>query len=113
MAYIAQYSPRFGTAAFKLKDNISREEKKRREEELMKILRKTALENNKRYLEKTVEVLVSGESKKGEWFGYTGTNKNVKIRITNRELQITNLLGKFVKVKITKVKDFGMEGIIE
>ncbi|MFA4941784.1 MAG: tRNA (N6-isopentenyl adenosine(37)-C2)-methylthiotransferase MiaB [Patescibacteria group bacterium] len=104
MAYIAQYSPRFGTAAFKLKDNVSREEKKRREEELMKILRKTALENNKKYLGKTTEVLVSGESKKREQYGYTKTNKNVKIKMSNVKS------GEFVKVKITKVEDFGMEG---
>jgi tRNA-2-methylthio-N6-dimethylallyladenosine synthase len=30
MAYISKYSPRFGTAAFKLKDNVSIKEKKRR-----------------------------------------------------------------------------------
>jgi tRNA-2-methylthio-N6-dimethylallyladenosine synthase len=110
MAYIAKYSPRFGTAAAKLEDNVSREEKKRREEELMKILRKTALENNKKYLGKIVEVLISGKNKKGEWFGYTETNKNVKFEITNYELRIADLMGKFLKVKITKVKDFGMEG---
>ncbi|MEA3450078.1 MAG: MiaB/RimO family radical SAM methylthiotransferase, partial [Patescibacteria group bacterium] len=38
MAYIAQYSPRYGTAAFKLKDNVSRDEKKRREKELLELL---------------------------------------------------------------------------
>lgn len=110
MAYIAQYSPRFGTAAFKLKDNVSREEKKRREEELTKILRKTALENNKKYLGKTVEVLVAGKSRKGEWCGYTGTNKNVKIKVGSKKLEVRN--GEFTKVKITKVKDFGMEGVV-
>ncbi|MDD5290874.1 MAG: tRNA (N6-isopentenyl adenosine(37)-C2)-methylthiotransferase MiaB [Patescibacteria group bacterium] len=112
MAYIARYSPRPGTAAYKLKDDVAPEEKKRREEELMKILRKTALENNEKYLGKTIEVLISGKNKRGEWYGYTGTNKNVKIRITNYELRITNLTGKFVKVKITKVRDFGLEGTI-
>ena len=110
MAYIAQYSPRFGTAAFKLKDDVSREEKKRREEELMKILQKTALANNKKYLGKIVEVLVAGKSRKGEWCGHMGTNKNVKIRFRNQESGIRNFIGKFVNVKIVKAKDFGMEG---
>ncbi|PLX27925.1 tRNA (N6-isopentenyl adenosine(37)-C2)-methylthiotransferase MiaB [Candidatus Parcubacteria bacterium] len=41
MAYIAQYSPRPGKMAEKLKDDVSKEEKKKREEELMAILRKT------------------------------------------------------------------------
>ncbi len=39
-AYIACYSPRPGTAAFKLKDNISRQEKKERRKILVKILEK-------------------------------------------------------------------------
>jgi len=58
MAYIAQYSPRAGTAAFKLKDNVPREEKKQREKILTEILRQTALENNQKYIGKTVEILV-------------------------------------------------------
>jgi tRNA-2-methylthio-N6-dimethylallyladenosine synthase len=38
-AYINKYSPRPGTASFKLKDNVSWEEKKRREKELRKYLK--------------------------------------------------------------------------
>ncbi len=40
LAYIAKYSPRPGTAAFKMKDNIPLEEKKRREKILRKIINK-------------------------------------------------------------------------
>lgn len=106
MAYIAQYSPRFGTAAAKLVDDVEKKEKKRREEELMKILRKTALKNNREYLEKTFDVLINDKNKTGEWFGYTRTNKNVRIRTAKKE----DLTGKFVKVKINKIQDFGLEG---
>ncbi|MDD5031466.1 MAG: MiaB/RimO family radical SAM methylthiotransferase [Patescibacteria group bacterium] len=109
MAYIARYSGRPGTAAYKLKDDVSLAEKKRREEELIKILRRTALENNKKYLGKTVEVLVVGKSRKGEWYGYTETNKNTGIKIY--DLRIKNIIGKFVKVKIIKARDFGLEGV--
>jgi tRNA-2-methylthio-N6-dimethylallyladenosine synthase len=38
MAYIAKYSPRPGTAAFKMKDNVPLKEKKRREKILMDII---------------------------------------------------------------------------
>jgi tRNA-2-methylthio-N6-dimethylallyladenosine synthase len=38
MAYISQYSPRPGTAAFKVKDNVPREEKKRRWRILEKLI---------------------------------------------------------------------------
>jgi tRNA-2-methylthio-N6-dimethylallyladenosine synthase len=41
IAYIAKYSPRPGTAAFKLKDDVPLEEKKRREKILREIIKKT------------------------------------------------------------------------
>ena len=40
MAYISQYSPRQGTGSFKLEDNISNKEKKKRKFKLDKILKK-------------------------------------------------------------------------
>lgn len=108
MAYIAQYSPRYGTAAYDLVDNVEKDEKRRREDELMELLRKTALKNNKEYLGKVVEILVNEKNKKNEWLGYTRTGKNVKIINTGKE----DFKGEFVKVKIIRAKDFGMEGEI-
>jgi tRNA-2-methylthio-N6-dimethylallyladenosine synthase len=108
MAYIARYSPRPGTAAAQLDDDVPRAEKKRREEELMKILRKTALENNKKYLGKTVEVLAEGKNRKGNLIGKTRTFKNVECQMSNVKCNI----GDFVKVKIKKAQDFGLEGEI-
>jgi tRNA A37 methylthiotransferase MiaB len=92
-----------------MKDNVTKTEKKRREDELNKILSKTCLENNIPYLGKEVEVLLSGKNKKGEWMGYTRTLKKVKVKNIKAKTNI-DLTGKFVFVKITKVKDFGMEG---
>ena len=46
MAYINKYSPRAGTAAEKLKDNVSIAEKKRREKVLTEILKQIALEKS-------------------------------------------------------------------
>lgn len=106
MAYIAQYSPRFGTASYNMKDDISKQEKKKREEELMSILRKTALANNKKYLKKTVEVLVAGHGKDGKYFGKTRTDKHVTCNMKHE----ADLIGKFIKVKVEKVRDFGLEG---
>lgn len=105
MAYIAQYSPRPGTAAGKLKDNIPNDEKKLREEELMKILRKTSLNKNKLYKNKIVEVLVD-KKRSNFYFGKTRTNKVVKFKKQNNK----NLIGKFIKVKITQAEDFGLSG---
>jgi len=102
MAYIAQYSPRPGTAAAKLKDDVPKAEKKRREEELMKVLRETALENNKQYVGKTVEVLVEGCGKDEKFWGKTRTGKVVKLRMKNEECKI----GEFVDVEIKKALQF-------
>jgi len=110
MAYISRYSPRPGTVSSKIKDDVSRIEKKRRDEELTKILKKTASANNKKYVGKTMEVLVEGKNKNGEWFGKTRASKNIRIKKLGAGSK--NLIGKFVKVKINKVKNFGMEGKI-
>lgn len=124
MAYIVQYSPRPGTIAQKkFKDDISRLEKERREKELNKILEKTALENNKKLVGKTLEVLVEKKLtrplrlreanggratfnlKLSTYLGKTATFKTIKFTLKNE-----NLLGKFLKVKILKAKSFGLEG---
>lgn len=88
MAYIAQYSPRPGTAAARLTDNVAPLEKKRREIFLNKILAQTALTNNKKYLGRQIEVLIN-ETKNGLALGKTVTNKNIKVfgdhlRVGNR-----------------------------
>ncbi len=99
MAYIAQYSPRAETAAAKLKDNVPHQEKKRRKEVLTEILRKTALENNKKYIGQTVKILVESNQR-----GKTRSFKNVKFESTK------DLIGGFVKIKITKATPWGLKG---
>jgi tRNA-2-methylthio-N6-dimethylallyladenosine synthase len=109
MAYINKYSPREGTASYKMKDNISWEEKKKRESILNKILKETALENNEKYVGKIVDVLIY---ESGIIYGKTRSFKNVKIElgIMNHGLRIKE--GKFIKVKITKAKFWNLEGEI-
>lgn len=102
MAYIAKYSPRAGTAAVKLKDNVPQKEKSRREKILTEILKQTALENNEKYIGKEVEVLMMDNS-----IGKTRTNKTVKINSKK------NLSGKFVKVKITNALAWSLKGEYE
>ena len=119
MAYISQYSPRPETAALKMKDNVSRAEKKRREKVLTKILEKTVLENNKKYVGKVVEVLVdkkiavrphsslAARSDRLRYLAHTRTQKKVAF-YSNKKIPV----GSFVKVKITKARTFGLEGKI-
>ncbi|MFH1412662.1 MAG: tRNA (N6-isopentenyl adenosine(37)-C2)-methylthiotransferase MiaB [bacterium] len=102
MAYIAQYSPRYGTPAYKLEDNVMAKEKKRREQELIKLL-STALRNNKKYKGLAVKVLVDGQ-KHDYYIGHTSTHKTVKF------IGKPGLIGKFVNVKINNIEDFGLSG---
>jgi tRNA-2-methylthio-N6-dimethylallyladenosine synthase len=105
LAYTAMYSPRYGTTAYKMKDDVSEAEKKKREDEILKILKATALEKNNKYLHKTVKVLVEGKNRSNKYFGKTSSYKNV-----NFASDENNLIGKFVKIKINKAQDFGLEG---
>jgi len=99
MAFLAKYSPRPGTISFKMNDDVLQDEKKRRENFLNNILRKTALKNNKKYLGKTCEILVEKKD-----IGRTKTFKLVKFNSDR------NLIGKIVKVKITKAMAWILEG---
>jgi tRNA-2-methylthio-N6-dimethylallyladenosine synthase len=128
MAYIAQYSSRPETAAWKLKDDVSKKEKERRENVLTEILKKTALENNKKYIGKVVEVLVDkklgsklsfeelrANNKQGKslalephkYLAHTRTQKKV-LFYSNKKIPI----GDFTQIRITKVKAFSLEGEI-
>lgn len=103
MAYIAKYSPRPQTKASKIKDNVPIEEKEKRKKIINEILKKTGLENNKKYIGKTVEVLVE-KAEKGFLIGKTKSYKTVKLKGNK------NLLGKFSKTEITDASPWGLKG---
>ncbi|MCF7794905.1 tRNA (N6-isopentenyl adenosine(37)-C2)-methylthiotransferase MiaB [Patescibacteria group bacterium] len=105
LAYTAMYSPRYGTVAYKMEDDVSDEEKKKREDEILDILKITALEKNNEYLNKTVKVLVEGKNRSNKYFGKTSSYKTVSF-----DSKENNLIGKFVKIKINKSQSFGLEG---
>ncbi len=110
MTFVSQFSPRFGTAAAKMEDNVSKEEKTRRENILLDIVQKSALKNNQHYLNKSVKVLIEGVSRKGLLFGKTDSFKVVKV---NHESPIKNyedFIGKFVDVKINEIKELSLYG---
>ena len=81
------------------------EVKKERLAILNEHINKYALQNNLKYKNKVVEVLIEGESdKKGRFMGYTDTMKLVNVACDKK------YLGKIVKVKITEVKTWSMDG---
>jgi len=103
MAFIAEYSPRPQSfACEKLENDVLKKEKQRRFQSLTKILKKTALKNNKKLLNKEVEVLVL--EKDGEYYnGRTDQNKPVRFKSNS-------ILKGFVKVKIKKATIWNLEG---
>jgi tRNA-2-methylthio-N6-dimethylallyladenosine synthase len=103
LIYFGQFSPRPGTVAWKMKDDVLKLEKSRREKFLNEILKKTAFSNNQKYLGKTLEVLIDLE-KAGIYFGRTRSGKDVKIKTDQK-----NLVGTFTKAKITKSNTWNLE----
>jgi len=108
MAYLSQYSPRANTKAFALSDNITKQEKKQREEILNNILKKTALQNNKKYIGKTVKVLIE-KIDNNIATGKTATHKTVKIKINKKETDKINE-NDFINAEITDAGSWGLSG---
>lgn len=105
-AFTFIYSPREGTPAAKMKDNVPMEVKKERLQRLNALVNKLAIEKNDRYKGQIVEVLVDGESKNNPEVlaGYTRTNKLVNF------VAPKSLIGQLVKVKVTDAKTWSLNG---
>lgn len=105
-AYTFIYSPREGTPAARMKDDVPMEVKKERLQRLNELVNEIALEKNKQYENKIVEVLVQGESKKNSdvLTGYTRGNKVVHFKGPK------SLIGKLVDVKIVNAKTWTLDG---
>ncbi|MEA3459930.1 MAG: TRAM domain-containing protein, partial [Chloroflexota bacterium] len=101
--HIAAFSPRPGTPAARLLDDVPPEEKERRRKLLEELQEGIAAEINRRLLGKTVEVLVE-EKHKGKWKGRTRTNKLVFFQDNK------NWRGKLAQVKITWAGPWSMQG---
>ena len=106
-AFTFIFSPREGTPAAKMKDETPLKVKEERLHRLNELVNEYALEANKKYLNKTVKVLLDEESdKEGCLVGYTETMKLVNVKAPKE------MLGKIVDVKITEVKTWSMNGEI-
>jgi len=107
LAYIARFSPRPGTAAAKIKDDISPATKKEREKILTEIVNKTALQRNKKLVGKTTNVLVETSRQKGAGYENYGKNEYFK---TVKFASDQDLKNNIVPVKITRALAWGLYG---
>ena len=105
-AYIFKYSPRPGTPAFEMEDDISHEEKKRRFGHLDDVQRSIQSENLRRYVGRELSVLVEKPAVKSDTdlSGHSTCHRVVNFHGEK------DLLGKIVNVKINEVKSNSLYG---
>ncbi len=92
MAFIFKYSPRSGTPAAEMEDQVPQEEKERRNQVLLDILGRHSLARNQELIGKTVEILVEGPARKGEGMFMGRTRGFRKVIFPGRERQIGELI---------------------
>ncbi|MCZ2258750.1 tRNA (N6-isopentenyl adenosine(37)-C2)-methylthiotransferase MiaB [Sporosarcina sp. G11-34] len=105
-AFTYIYSPRDGTPAAKMKDNIPMEVKKARLQRLNQLVNDYSAKAMKPYEGEIVEVLVEGASKRNDEVlaGYTRKSKLVNFKAPQ------SVIGKLVNVKITAAKTWSLDG---
>jgi tRNA-2-methylthio-N6-dimethylallyladenosine synthase len=107
VCHVAMYSPRPGTVAAKLEDDVPPEEKKRRLQAVNEIQERLLADINRDLLGQRVEVLVE-EKHKGKWKGRTRTNKLVFF--SDEGAGGPDWRGKRVDVDITWTGPWSMQG---
>lgn len=105
-AYTFIYSPREGTPAASMEDNVPMSVKKERLQRLNNVVNENSLRFNGRLRGEVVEVLVESESKNNSEVlaGRTRSNKLVHFEGSK------DLIGTFVQVKITEPMTFYIQG---
>ena len=109
VVHVAAYSPRPGTAASRLPDDVPQEAKARRRKIVEDLQEDIAGGINQRLLGETVEVLVE-EKHRGKWKGRTRTNKLVFFEDDEDWPCTGQVRGKLAQVKITWAGPWSMQG---
>jgi tRNA-2-methylthio-N6-dimethylallyladenosine synthase len=105
-AYIFKYSPRPGTPAFEMEDNVSPKVKGERFSELEGIQKALQTKNLKRYINSSVSVLAERVSTRSadHLTGHSSCHKIVNFAAPD------DMLGKIVNVKVTEIKSNSLFG---
>ena len=105
-AFTFIFSPREGTPASLMKDDVSFKEKETRLKRLNDIVNFHSNENNQKYVGEIVPVLVQGVNEKdsNKVYGYTETMKLVNVEADKETI------GQIINVRITEAKSFSMNG---
>ncbi|TKJ30995.1 MAG: tRNA (N6-isopentenyl adenosine(37)-C2)-methylthiotransferase MiaB [Chloroflexi bacterium B3_Chlor] len=103
VVHVAAYSPRPGTPAARLDDDVPQQQKERRRRLIEELQRQIAAEINHELLESTTEILVE-DKHKGKWRGRTRTNKLVFFN------DDADWRGKLARVEVTWAGPWSMQG---
>lgn len=104
--YTFIYSKRSGTKAANMPDATSDAEKRQRMERLLTLQREIATKNYKRFLGRTMRVLVEGDSKRGDGWLFGKSNEAIIVEFMGDR----SLIGTFVSVQITESKNWAVSG---
>ncbi len=98
-AFMFKYSPREGTKAFRMNDDVPEETKSKRLQEIINLQQQISFELNQELIHKEEVVLIEGFSKKSDKFlsGRSDTNK-VVILPEDGKIKV----GEYVRVKINR-----------
>ena len=108
-AYMFKYSPREGTKAFRMEDDVNEETKSKRLQEIIDLQQQISYDVNQELIGTKETVLVEGSSKKSDQFfaGRTDTNKVV---IFPKDDVVQE--GSYVNVKISRATQATLFGEI-
>ena len=105
--HVFKYSPKKGTVAEKMPDQIDGNIKEERSQKLIKLSNKNETEYNKQYIGKVINVLFEEKDEQGYFKGHTANYLIVKVK--NED----NLENEILPVMIEKQKNMELFGIIE
>ncbi len=111
---VFSYYPEEGTKAYyKFNDNISKEEKKRRREEILKIQKEISKEHLKQYKNKIIDVLIDHYSEEWPtlylgrtWFQAPEIDGTTYVSTLQKEP-----IGNFIKTLITETYEYDLSGL--
>lgn len=103
------YSRRSGTKAAEMPDATSEEEKSRRMRELLEVQREVSTEHYKRFIGRTMRVLVDDVSKKKKGFLTGKSNEFIIVEFEGD----SSLIGTFADVEITDAMNWAVAGKIK
>lgn len=107
-AFTFVFSPRVGTPASKMKNDLTKEEQNKRLQRLNKVINKYSKESNTKLLGTVQKVLITGISEKDKTkvCGYTENMKLVNVEASEDNI------GKIINVEILDAKSFSLDGKI-